>query len=330
MMQLQRSVLEQIDNLSFPIISHPGMWHGDDLLALAIIAELVNEFKPRNLRRSACVFQRLPPTPEQIADPTVMVVDCGGSDNPDLLNFDHHQHDAALPPMCGLTLVLKWLGIEDAARSCWPWLEAVEINDCRGPTGLQRHYGIDNKAARALARNPVTAAVTAHLTTAVKISNGSFEFKLLQMIGHQLLRQLQMYQNTKAVLDARPVEHSVFSCDGTVYANLTWMNPSHPVSQECLQQWLRRHQIQVYVAPSLYQRGDWAITRVDGIGDNIDLRRLATVIGGPWQNAVGRNAGGYFVHNTGFTAALPWQALESISGTDIRDVQRLIAAASTH
>jgi hypothetical protein len=82
------------------ILTHPGGSHKDELLACSLLAAV---------HRVPIV--RREPTPEDLADPTIAVVDVGGEHAPERNNFDHHQFPADHPPVCALSLVLQHLGV---------------------------------------------------------------------------------------------------------------------------------------------------------------------------------------------------------------------------
>jgi len=85
------------------IITHPGIFHGDDALCVALL----------RIAGYDCPVERRTPTGEELADTSVIVVDVGMQYDPDLMNFDHHQ-DRESPAAC--ILVAKHLGLyEDFA-----------------------------------------------------------------------------------------------------------------------------------------------------------------------------------------------------------------------
>lgn len=67
------------------IVTHPGKFHADELFAVAY------------LRECGCTapMSRRVPTPEDLANPWVLVLDIGGVYDPCSLNFDHHQNGGA-------------------------------------------------------------------------------------------------------------------------------------------------------------------------------------------------------------------------------------------
>lgn len=67
------------------IVTHPGVSHADDVFAVAWMRNLGCELE----------VERRVPTPEELDDPEVMVLDIGGSYDYAKMNFDHHQRGGA-------------------------------------------------------------------------------------------------------------------------------------------------------------------------------------------------------------------------------------------
>ncbi|MFT5434767.1 MAG: uncharacterized UPF0160 family protein, partial [Myxococcota bacterium] len=113
------------------ILTHPGGAHKDDLLAVCVL-----------IAKSGAPVVRRDPTDADLADPTIAVVDIGGSHDPSQLNFDHHHFPREHPPTCALSLVLQHLGMyEDALQLC-DWLETAEWFDSRGPNKTAKWLGV--------------------------------------------------------------------------------------------------------------------------------------------------------------------------------------------
>lgn len=68
------------------VIVHGGEFHADEVSCIAMLAIVFPEFELRVERRD--------PTPEELADPTVFVLDVGGKLEPELNNYDHHSIDS--------------------------------------------------------------------------------------------------------------------------------------------------------------------------------------------------------------------------------------------
>ncbi len=127
-------------NLS-AILTHPGGAHKDEFLACAVLLAAAD--KP-------VAIVRREPTPADLADPTLAVVDVGDAHEPAVLNFDHHQFPADHPPVCALSLVLQHLGLYEDARAFCDWLEPTEWFDCRGPDATARRLGIERDVVNRL------------------------------------------------------------------------------------------------------------------------------------------------------------------------------------
>ena len=97
------------------IITHPGRAHKDDFLAICLL-----------ISRAPAPILRGEPSPEDLADPTLAVIDVGGEHEPARMNFDHHQWSRDRAPTCALSLVLDHLGCYEDAQQFWRWLATTE------------------------------------------------------------------------------------------------------------------------------------------------------------------------------------------------------------
>ena len=75
------------------IITHDGIFHADEVMAIALIHEFVDGGIPVERTRTIST--------EDMEDPNVWVIDVGGEYNPSLGLFDHH-HDDSLEASCVL------------------------------------------------------------------------------------------------------------------------------------------------------------------------------------------------------------------------------------
>lgn len=110
-------------------VTHPGKAHRDDFITSCLIFA---EFP------GTPIFRRNP-TPEELADPRVIVFDIGGSYDPALNNYDHHQLENTEKRedlRCALSLWLEAHGDLASARTYWPWLIPSEVADCQGTKAL--------------------------------------------------------------------------------------------------------------------------------------------------------------------------------------------------
>lgn len=82
------------------ILTHSGVFHADEVLAIATIAFINNII----LHRPCPDISRVKEVKlSDLEDPSILIVDIGGTFDPENLNFDHHQ-DASLDASCSLVL----------------------------------------------------------------------------------------------------------------------------------------------------------------------------------------------------------------------------------
>lgn len=161
------------------ILTHPGGAHKDEFLACSLLAAV---------HRVPIV--RREPTTEDLADPSIAVVDVGGEHAPDRNNFDHHQFPADHPPVCALSLVLQHLGVyEDARRFC-DWLEPAEWFDTRGPNVTAKWLGVDRDTMNKL-NSPIDVTVLRRFAKARRLEPGEPLWEILSYIGQDLLDYLR-------------------------------------------------------------------------------------------------------------------------------------------
>ena len=161
------------------ILTHPGGSHKDELLACSLLA---------TVHRVPIV--RREPTPEDLADPTIAVVDVGGEHAPERNNFDHHQFPADHPPVCALSLVLQHLGVYEDARQFCDWLEPAEWFDTRGPNVTAKWLGVDRHTMTKL-NSPIDVTVLRRFAKAKHLEPGEPLWEILSYIGADLLEYLR-------------------------------------------------------------------------------------------------------------------------------------------
>lgn len=161
------------------ILTHPGGAHKDELLACALLAAV---------HRVPIV--RREPTPEDLADHSIAVVDVGGEHAPERHNFDHHQFPADHPPVCSLSLVLQHLGVYEDAREFCDWLEPAEWFDTRGPNVTAKWLGVDRGTMNKL-NSPIDVTVLRRFAKARRLEPGEPLWEMLSYIGQDLLDYLR-------------------------------------------------------------------------------------------------------------------------------------------
>jgi GNAT superfamily N-acetyltransferase len=161
------------------IVTHPGGAHKDDLLAVSVVIA----------RTGAQVFRR-DPSPSDLEDPGVAVLDIGGSHDPARSNFDHHQLPADHAPSSALSLVLRDLGLyDDALRFC-DWLETAEWFDSRGPNRTAAWLGVPPRVVSQLG-SPVEDALLRRFAQRRSLAPGEPLYEVMRFIGEDLLEFLR-------------------------------------------------------------------------------------------------------------------------------------------
>ncbi|MEQ9823848.1 MAG: MYG1 family protein [Puniceicoccaceae bacterium] len=161
------------------IVTHPGGAHKDELLACALL-----------LQAHPVEILRRDPTPEELHDPQVAVVDIGYVHDPARSNFDHHQFPRDHTPTCSLSLVLQALDLyEDAHRFC-DWLETLEWFDSKGAIATARWLGIDPEVSRKL-HSPLDVTLLNWFASGERWKPGDALWETLRRTGSDLVRYLK-------------------------------------------------------------------------------------------------------------------------------------------
>ncbi|MBK1835316.1 MYG1 family protein [Roseibacillus ishigakijimensis] len=160
------------------IVTHPGAAHKDEFLACAF---LITQFGVPIARRE--------PTQSDLANTDTIVVDVGGSHDPALLNFDHHQFPADHPPVCALSLVLQYLDLYEEARKFCDWLEPAEHFDTRGPIETAKWLGVSRENLAKL-NSPIDGTVLRAFAREEILHPGDLLWELMHSIGQDTLTYL--------------------------------------------------------------------------------------------------------------------------------------------
>lgn len=116
------------------IMVHPGKSHLDERLAVALA-----------LAANGCVVPvfRREPTPEELEDQSVLVLDIGGKlDNWDQV-FDHHQLPRDAAPTCAFDLVADAIGVKEELENFFGWYNSWKVIDSKGPFAWAREHGVE-------------------------------------------------------------------------------------------------------------------------------------------------------------------------------------------
>ncbi len=110
------------------IITHGGPAHRDDFLACALMLA----------KNNIAPIERRDPTPEEMADPDILVLDVGEVLDGGRNNFDHHQLERGTRE-CTLSLLNQHfkLGLE-----VFEWFEPTVLLDSCGPVAASKEYGL--------------------------------------------------------------------------------------------------------------------------------------------------------------------------------------------
>lgn len=280
------------------IVTHPGGAHKDDLLAVCV---LIAQHGAEVVRRE--------PSPAELEDPSVAVVDVGGVHDPALLDFDHHHFDRDHPPTCALSLVLDHLGLyEDALQLC-DWLEPAEWFDSRGPKKTAEWLGVPRRAISRLS-SPIDATLLRRFARKERLAPGDPLYEFMRFVGADLLEYLRL---ARARIE-RVAEHaqrwSIACGDETIEAVfLPRTDPPIDEPSSAVQGYVRHEGLEQAVAALVYpdRRGSgYGISRYED-HPRLDFSR---VDGEPDV---------HFAHKSGFMC--------KTEATDPQRLQALIAKA---
>ena len=157
------------------ILTHPGGAHKDEFLACSVLLAL-----------HPVPLVRREPTPEDLANPAICVVDVGHQHEPALHNFDHHQLPKDHPPTCSLSLVLQHLELYQDARQFCEWLEVAEWFDCRGLVSTAQWLGTAPAIVSQLI-SPIDVTLLRRFAATQRIAPGQPLWEVMRMIGEDLL-----------------------------------------------------------------------------------------------------------------------------------------------
>lgn len=186
------------------LVTHPGGAHKDELLACALL--IANHPVP--------IFRR-PPSEEELVASDIAVVDIGHCYQSERLNFDHHQFDRKSEPTCSVSLVLKHLGLFDAAKRFCKWLPFTERLDCWGPQATADWMGLNRSQFTAM-NSPLDIGLLTVFAKQTKLCPGEPLFEVIRAIGEELIIFLQLQSARIAYLEQH-VQTWNFSVAANVY-----------------------------------------------------------------------------------------------------------------
>jgi len=135
------------------VVIHPGAAHLDEFLSVGLVAHR----RDRHHLWPAPV-ERRDPTAEELGDPSVWVLDCGGVHDPDKRNYDHHQLPRGTEE-CTFSLLCKEFGYHDLFL-LRPWYRTMIEMDAIGPFEVAKRLGLGENPIQTFASlNPVQACL---------------------------------------------------------------------------------------------------------------------------------------------------------------------------
>ncbi|TWU26257.1 hypothetical protein Pla52o_01100 [Novipirellula galeiformis] len=161
------------------IVTHPGGAHKDDFLACSLLAHL-----------HGVPIQRREPTDQDLAEPSICVVDVGGSHDPERNNFDHHQFPRDAPPLCALSLVLQSMCLYEDALSFCAWLRPAEWLDTLGPNETAKLMGIPRKALGEL-NSPLDITLLNRFAKHTELNPKNPVYQIMCMVGEDIVNYLR-------------------------------------------------------------------------------------------------------------------------------------------
>jgi len=278
------------------IVTHPGGSHKDDLLAVCVLAAIHN-----------CPIVRREPTPADLDDPQVAVVDIGGVHDPARSNFDHHHFPREHPPTCALSLVLDHLGLyQDALQFC-DWLEPAEWFDSRGPKRTGEWLGVPRRAISQL-NSPIDITLLRRFAQVSRLEPTDPLYTFMTMVGADLLDYLRDARERLDFIDQHVERWTIPSGDDLIEA--LYLPRTEPAADEpsaMLGSYIRARKLDDVIAAIIYpdRRGDgFGIGRYED-HPRLDFSRVET------QPDV------HFAHKSGFmcktTATAPPRLKELVS-----------------
>ncbi len=160
------------------IVTHPGGAHKDDFLACSVVLHF----------HQVPIFRR-EPTAEDLADPSVFVIDVGGEHDAEKGNFDHHQFPRDYVPTCALSLILRNFDLYEAGRKFCDWLETAEWFDTRGAVKTAKWLGVD-RGAMAKLNSPIDITLLRRFAQHTELEPGNVIWEMMRMVGEDLVNFL--------------------------------------------------------------------------------------------------------------------------------------------
>jgi len=173
------------------IVTHAGSAHRDEFLACCLL-----------LAKIPVPIERRAPEPDDLGDASIAVVDVGHEFDFEKRNFDHHQFPNDSPPICALSLVLKYLELDAPARQFCNWLETTEYFDCRGPNETCEWLGVSREQMKQL-DSPTDHLMLGLFSASASHHPGEFLWETMRAMGGRWMEYLEGMSRQLAFLEAK-------------------------------------------------------------------------------------------------------------------------------
>lgn len=164
------------------IITHAGEPHLDEILSVAMVLAHDPE---------VTFIERRDPTPGEMEDPSVWVLDLGGRLEPELRNFDHHQFPHGTIE-CTLSLLASHLGIARYLETV-PWYRQIVLMDAIGPFRAADANGCNPEVVQAI-YTPFAEFFLRQFQEMNRISATNPLFSHMKFMGENILNQYRREQ----------------------------------------------------------------------------------------------------------------------------------------
>ncbi|NOY90721.1 MAG: MYG1 family protein [Deltaproteobacteria bacterium] len=280
------------------ILTHPGSAHKDDLLAVSLL-----------IAQHGAPVERRDPTPAEIEDASVAIVDIGGVHEPSRMNFDHHHFPREHAPTCALSLLLDHLGLYEDAKQFCEWLEPAEYFDSRGPARTAEWLGVPRRAISQL-NSPVDITLLRRFAQRTRLEAGDTLYEFMRLVGQDLLDYLRVARERIDFVAAHVERWSIACGDEVIEA--VFLPRTDPLADEpsnALNSYVRDAGLEGEVAAVVYpdRRGAGY-----GVGRYEDHPKLDF-------SRVEQEADVHFAHKSGFMC--------KTSATEPKRLKQLIASA---
>ena len=174
------------------IVTHGGLPHMDDIMACAIAYA-------SGVAHDA-VIERRNPKPGELESMTVLVLDVGGTHDPEHLDFDHHQRSREEEPKCAFKLFSEWLGVDEEFSMLFPWYATWNLLDVAGPNVTAAALGTTWDRLEGLVANPLADFVIRRFA-----DDPSFRQKIVLTLSNAIGLTRRLWKSTNEKVVAREV-----------------------------------------------------------------------------------------------------------------------------